>query len=335
MHIEKADVTKVAVRSPMTCETLRGVCQHCYGIDLTTNALVDLGEAVGTIAAQAIGEPGTQLTMNTKHAGGTASVGGDVTQGLPRVEEVFEKRVPKIPAMSSKTDGFVVEIRIEGREKIIVITPDMGSKNATKKRENIEYPVHYRRTVLVAQGESVKQGQLLTDGSAELPEILKYGGEHAVREYVIAETSKIYELQGVMIARKHIELIVKQMLSRVKITNPGDSTFTVSDILEEWVFVDTNNTLKAEGKELAKADTMIMGITEVSLSRKSFLSAASFQNTTRILINASVRGSQDVLSGLKERVIIGRLIPAGTGFVGSKKHAMIDALKPVERNASS
>ncbi len=335
MHIEKADVTKVTVRSPMTCETLRGVCQHCYGIDLTTNALVDLGEAVGTIAAQAIGEPGTQLTMNTKHAGGTASVGGDVTQGLPRVEEVFEKRVPKIPAMISKTDGFVVEIRIEGREKIIVVTPDMGSKNATKKRENIEYPVHYRRTVLVAQGESVKQGQLLTDGSAELPEILKYGGEHAVREYVIAETSKIYELQGVMIARKHIELIVKQMLSRVKITNPGDSAFTVSDILEEWVFVDTNNRLKAEGKELAKADTMIMGITEVSLSRKSFLSAASFQNTTRILINASVRGSQDVLSGLKENVIVGRLIPAGTGFVGSKKHTMIDALKPAERNASS
>ena len=326
MQIEKAVVNEVVVRSPMACETLRGVCQHCYGIDLTTNALVDLGEAVGTVAAQAIGEPGTQLTMNTKHAGGAASVGGDVTQGLPRVEEVFEKRAPKIPSTVSKTDGVVVEIRTEGRDKIIIVAPDAGSKNATKKRDNIEYPVHYRRTVMVSEGDTVKQGQLITDGSAELPEILKYGGEHAVQEYIITETSKIYELQGVMIARKHIELIVKQMLSRVKITAPGDSTFTVGDVVEEWVYVDANNVLKAEGREVAKADTLIMGITEVSLSRKSFLSAASFQNTTRILINAAVRGSQDVLSGLKENVIIGRLIPAGTGFPGSRKHAMLEAL---------
>jgi len=335
MQIEKAQVSEVIVRSPMTCETLRGVCQHCYGIDLTTNALVDLGEAVGTVAAQAIGEPGTQLTMNTKHAGGAASVGGDVTQGLPRVEEVFEKRAPKIPATISKTDGLVTEIRTEGREKIIVVAPEMGAKNATKKRDNIEYPVHYRRSVLVSEGDSVKQGQLLTDGSAELPDILKYGGEHAVQEYVIAETSRIYELQGVMIARKHIELIVKQMLSRVKITAPGDSTFTVGDVVEEWVFVDANNNLRAENKELAKADTLIMGITEVSLSRKSFLSAASFQNTTRILINAAVRGSQDVLSGLKENVIIGRLIPAGTGFAGSKKHAMVEAITPHDHEVTS
>jgi len=176
----------------------------------------------------------------------------------------------------------------------------------------------------------VKQGQLLTDGSAELPEILKYGGEHNVQEYVIAETSRIYELQGVTIARKHIELIVKQMLSRVKVTNPGDSTFTVGDVVEEWIFVDANNALKEAGKELAKADTLIMGITEVSLSRKSFLSAASFQNTTRILINAAVKGSQDMLSGLKENVIIGRLIPAGTGFAGSRKQAMVDGAKQPE-----
>ena len=212
MTIEKSDVDSLVVRSPMTCETLRGVCQQCYGIDLTTNKLVDLGEAVGTVAAQAIGEPGTQLTMNTKHAGGAASVGGDVTQGLPRVEEVFEKRTPKIPASVSHTDGMVVEIRTEGREKIIVIVPEAGTKTASKKKDSLEYAVHYRRTVLVSVGESVKQGQLLTDGSAELPEIFKYGGEEAVQEYVITETSKIYELQGVTIARKHIELIVKQML---------------------------------------------------------------------------------------------------------------------------
>ncbi|MBX9906923.1 DNA-directed RNA polymerase subunit beta' [Patescibacteria group bacterium] len=327
---KREDIAAVSVRSPMTCETLRGICQQCYGIDLTTNHLVDLGEAVGTVAAQAIGEPGTQLTMNTKHAGGTASVGGDVTQGLPRVEEVFEKRAPKIPATVSVAEGIVTDIRTEGREKIIVVAPDMGAKGAPKKKDNIEYPVHYRRTVLVSVGETVKQGQLITDGSAELPEILKYGGEHAVQEYIIAETSKLYELQGVTIARKHIELIVKQMLSRLKITNAGDSHFTVGDVIEEWIFVDANNKLKEEGREPAKGDLLILGITEVSLTRKSFLSAASFQNTTRILINAAVRGSRDMLTGLKENVIIGRLIPAGTGFPGSKKYDMVEALRPAD-----
>ena len=323
LSVEQASVSAVSVRSPMACKTLRGVCQQCYGVDLTTNKLVDLGEAVGTVAAQAIGEPGTQLTMNTKHAGGTASVGGDVTQGLPRVEEVFEKRAPKIPAIVSKTDGVVTEILTTGRDKTIVVTPEVGATAASKKRDNIEYPVHYRRTVLVREGESVKQGQLLTDGSAILSEIFKYGGEHALQEYIIAETSKLYELQGVTIARKHIELIVKQMLSRYKVTGPGDSQYTVGDIVEEWHLEKTNQDLKAEGKEPAKADKLVLGITEVSLTRKSFLSAASFQNTTRVLINAAVRGSEDRLVGLKENVIIGRLIPAGTGFPGSAKHKMI------------
>ena len=323
LSVEQASVSAVSVRSPMACKTLRGVCQQCYGVDLTTNKLVDLGEAVGTVAAQAIGEPGTQLTMNTKHAGGTASVGGDVTQGLPRVEEVFEKRAPKIPAIVSKTDGVVTEILTTGRDKTIVVTPEVGATAASKKRDNTEYPVHYRRTVLVREGESVKQGQLLTDGSAILSEIFKYGGEHALQEYIIAETSKLYELQGVTIARKHIELIVKQMLSRYKITSPGDSQYTVGDVVEEWHLEKTNQDLKAEGKEPAKADKLVLGITEVSLTRKSFLSAASFQNTTRVLINAAVRGSEDRLVGLKENVIIGRLIPAGTGFPGSAKHKMI------------
>ena len=321
--IEKSDIATVVVRSPMTCKTLRGVCQQCYGIDLTTNKLVDIGEAVGTVAAQAIGEPGTQLTMNTKHAGGAASVGGDVTQGLPRVEEVFEKRAPKIPAVISKTDGIVTDIRTEGKEKVIVVAPTLGSKYATKKNDNIEYPVHFRRVVTIATGDSVKQGQLLTDGSVHLPDLFKYAGEQATQEYIINETNKIYELQGVTIARKHIELIVKQMMSRVKITNMGDSHFTVGDVVEEWNFVKTNNDLKEAGKEPAKADKLILGITETSLSRKSFLSAASFQNTTRVLINAAVRGSEDKLTGLMENVIIGRLIPAGTGFKGSNKYEMI------------
>ncbi|USN88066.1 MAG: DNA-directed RNA polymerase subunit beta' [Candidatus Nomurabacteria bacterium] len=325
--VEESTCESVVVRSPMTCKTLRGVCQHCYGIDLSTNQLVDIGEAVGTVAAQAIGEPGTQLTMNTKHAGGAASQGGDVTQGLPRVEEVFEKRQPKIPAVVSKCEGQVVGIRTEGREKVIVVAPDMTAKGAPKKKDNIEYEVHYRRVVAVSKGDTVKAGQLLTDGSALLPELFKFGGQEITQDYIISEVNKIYELQGVTIARKHIELIVKQMMSRVKITSSGESPFTVGDVVEEWIFVEENNKLKEAGKEVAKAEKLILGITETSLSRKSFLSAASFQNTTRVLINAAVKGSHDNLAGLMENVIIGKLIPAGSGFEGSRKYEMIEKME--------
>ncbi len=321
--VEATTCESVEVRSPMTCKTLRGVCQQCYGIDLTKNALVDIGEAVGTIAAQAIGEPGTQLTMNTKHAGGAASVGGDVTSGLPRVEEVFEKRQPKIPAVISKCEGLVVDVRTEGREKIVVVAPDMTAKGAPKKKDNIEYAAHYRRMVLVSKGDTVVSGQFLTDGSALLPELFKFGGQEITQDYIISEVNKIYELQGVTIARKHIELIVKQMMSRMKITASGESRFTVGEVIEEWIIVEENEKLKLEGKELAKGDRLILGITETSLSRKSFLSAASFQNTTRVLINAAVKGSNDTLSGLMENVIIGKLIPAGSGFKGSEKYDMI------------
>ncbi len=327
LAVEESTAEAVVVRSPMTCKTLRGVCQHCYGIDLTTNKLVDIGEAVGTVAAQAIGEPGTQLTMNTKHAGGAASVGGDVTQGLPRVEEVFEKRAPKIPAVVSHCEGQVVDIRTEGREKVIVVAPDMSAKGAPKKKDNIEYEVHYRRVVTVSKGDTVHSGQLLTDGSALLPELFKFGGQEVTQDYIISEVNKIYELQGVTIARKHIELIVKQMMSRVRITASGESHFTVGDVVEEWIMVETNNKLKEEGREPAKAERLILGITETSLSRKSFLSAASFQNTTRVLINAAVRGSHDNLAGLMENVIIGKLIPAGSGFKGSKKFEMIEGME--------
>ena len=325
--VEGTTCDSVEVRSPMTCKTLRGVCQQCYGIDLTKNALVDIGEAVGTVAAQAIGEPGTQLTMNTKHAGGAASLGGDVTQGLPRVEEVFEKRAPKIPATVCKYEGLVTDIRTEGREKIIVVTPDMNAKGAPKKPDNTEYPVHYRRVVTISKGDTVVSGQLITDGSALLPELFKFGGQEVTQDYIISEVNKIYELQGVTISRKHIELIVKQMMSRMKITSRGESRFTIGEVVEEWIIVEENEKLKAEGKELAKGDRLILGITETSLTRKSFLSAASFQNTTRVLINAAVKGSNDTLSGLMENVIIGKLIPAGSGFKGSKKYDMIADLQ--------
>jgi DNA-directed RNA polymerase subunit beta' len=325
--VEGTTCESVIVRSPMTCKTLRGVCQQCYGIDLTKNKLVDIGEAVGTVAAQAIGEPGTQLTMNTKHAGGAASVGGDVTSGLPRVEEVFEKRQPKIPAVISKCEGLVTDIRTEGREKIIVVTPDMTAKGAPKKKDNIEYAVHYRRVVTVSKGDTIYSGQMITDGSALLPELFKFGGQEVTQDYIISEVNKIYELQGVTIARKHIELIVKQMMSRMKITSRGESRFTVGEVIEEWIMVEENEMLKAQGKELAKGDRLILGITETSLSRKSFLSAASFQNTTRVLINAAVKGSNDTLSGLMENVIIGKLIPAGSGFKGSEKYKMIEEMQ--------
>jgi DNA-directed RNA polymerase subunit beta' len=325
--VEETTCESAVLRSPMTCKTLRGVCQHCYGIDLTTNSLVDIGEAVGTVAAQAIGEPGTQLTMNTKHAGGAASVGGDLTQGLPRVEEVFEKRQPKIPALICKYEGVVVGIRTEGREKIIVVAPDMTAEGAPKKKDNNEYEVNYRRMAMVSKGDSVVRGQFLSDGSALLPELFKLGGQEITQDYIISEVNKIYELQGVTISRKHIELIVKQMMSRVKVTHRGDSKFTIGEVIEEWIMVDANTKLKEEGKELAKGDRLIMGITETSLSRKSFLSAASFQNTTRVLINAAVKGSSDNLSGLMENVIIGKLIPAGSGFAGSNKFKMIEELR--------
>ena len=326
LAVEESTCESVVVRSPMTCKTLRGVCQQCYGVDLTTNHLVDIGEAVGTIAAQAIGEPGTQLTMNTKHAGGTSAVGGDVTQGLPRVEEVFEKRLPKIPAVISKTDGFISEIRTEGKEKVIVVVPAKDAKYAPKKADVIEYEVSPRRVIKVSKGEEVVGGQLLTDGSAYLPDMFKYGTRIQTQDYIISEINKIYELQGVTISRKHIELIVKQMMSRVKITASGDSHFTPGEVVEEWIFFEANEELKAAGKDIAKADKLIMGITESSLSRKSFLSAASFQNTTRVLINAAVKGSHDNLAGLMENVIIGKLIPAGTGFKGSKKAEMIETV---------
>jgi len=323
LAIEETTCESVVVRSPMTCATLRGVCQKCYGVDQTTNEMVDIGEAVGTVAAQAIGEPGTQLTMNTKHLGGTSAQGGDVTQGLPRVEEVFEKRQPKIPAIISKTNGVVTEIKRDGKKRVIVVTPEKGAEYAKKNGENLEYEVHFRRVVMVVKGDTVTAGQLMTDGSAHLPDLFKFGGKEMTQDYIISEINKIYELQGVTIARKHIELIVKQMMSRLKITDAGDSHFTPGDVVEEWIVVEANEELKKDGKEPAKGDKVILGITETSLSRKSFLAAASFQNTTRVLINAAVRGSEDTLSGLMENVIIGRLIPAGTGYKGSNKNEMI------------
>ncbi|MDP6527452.1 MAG: DNA-directed RNA polymerase subunit beta' [Candidatus Pacebacteria bacterium] len=318
-------VEAVILRSPMTCRTPHGICKKCYGADISTNELVEIGEAIGTVAAQAIGEPGTQLTMRTFHTGGTASVGGDITQGLPRVEEVFERRQPKNPAAIAHISGTVSEIRDEGKEKILVLLPDGTSK--TTKKKDLEYPIHFLRMLLVKVGDKVEKGQFLTDGSANLEEHFKFAGKEATQEYIISETSRIYELQGVTISRKHIEVIIRQMFSRRKIKQSGDTEFSVGDMVEEFDLLAENKRVKGEGGEQAVADALLLGIMEVSLSRKSFLSASSFQNTTRVLINAAVKGGVDKLRGLKENVIIGRLIPAGTGYEGSPKNEKVAELK--------
>jgi DNA-directed RNA polymerase subunit beta' len=320
--IESKGVTEVSVRSPLTCKTLRGVCVKCYGADLGKHKVVDLGEAVGTIAAQAIGEPGTQLTMRTFHAGGTASVGGDITSGLPRVEEVFENRMPKNPAIITHVDGTVSEIIKNDKEKTIVILPDVSSK----VKDKIEYLVSAARMVLVKTGDTVKKGELLTDGSVDVDELYKYAGKDAAQNYIIREISKPYELQGETVSRKHIEVIVKQMFSRRKIKDAGNTSLSRGDVVEPVDLFLANEAAKEKGGEEAKSEELLMGITEVSLSRRSFLSAASFQHTTRVLIASAIRGSDDTLIGLKENVIIGRLIPAGTGFEGSPKHDMIKKL---------
>ncbi|HET8581078.1 MAG TPA: DNA-directed RNA polymerase subunit beta' [Candidatus Paceibacterota bacterium] len=325
--IEAAHISSAVIRSPMTCRTLRGVCQLCYGNDLSTGELVDLGEAVGVVAAQAIGEPGTQLTMRTFHTGGVAAAGGDITAGLPRVEEIFECRTPKASASIARVSGVVTSIeRVEG-EQVITILPETASKTGKAAKRDTEYHALPGRQLLVRVGSPVEKGDFLTDGSADPTELFAYAGKTAAQEYIIAEITRIYELQGVTISRKHLEIIVKQMFSRIKITAPGDTGFALGDVVEEADFEVQNRAAKEAGTELAKGKTLVLGIGEVSLSRASFLSAVSFQNTTRKLTEAAVSGAEDPLVGLKENVIIGRLIPAGTGFAGSRKKAMIDELE--------
>ena len=321
--IDQADIENVAVRSPLTCKTLHGICSKCYGMDLGKGTLIDVGEAVGTIAAQAIGEPGTQLTMRTFHAGGAASAGGDITQGLPRVEEIFEKRRPKNPAVIATVAGTVSSVKDFGKEKIITVIPDIEYKGKSKKSGEIEYVFNPKRMAYVKAGDKITKGQMLTDGSADIDEIFEFAGKDKAIEYIITEVSKPYELQGAAVARKHIEIIVKQMFSKKFVVKPGASDLCKGDILDELDLKTENEKIKESNGEPIEAELMVMGITESSLSRRSFLSAASFQHTVRILINAAIKGTEDSLRGLKENVIIGRVIPAGTGFKGSKKYQMI------------
>ncbi|MFC1595119.1 DNA-directed RNA polymerase subunit beta' [Patescibacteria group bacterium] len=315
--IDELGIDSVFIRSPITCKTWKGICKKCYGYDLGHNKEVDLGEAVGIVAAQAIGEPGTQLTMRTFHTGGVAEAGrADITMGLPRVEEIFEARIPKSRAIIAECDGEIINIEEKDREKTIEFLKDEdSSKKKTKKEDKlVSYTAPFGRMVLVKKGDKIKSGTQLTDGSIELKELHAAGGKEAVQRYILKEVSKMYILQGAAINQKHIEVMTRQMFSRVRIKDPGTTNFAEGEIIDKRVFYEENDTVEREGGTPAKESELLMGITKVSLTTSSFLSAASFQETSRVLIRAALEGREDHLIGLKENVIIGNLIPAGTGY---------------------
>ncbi len=359
--IEKSTIDAVRVRTVLHCKTFWGICQACYGLDLARGNMVKLGEPVGVIAAQSIGEPGTQLTMKTFHKGGVA--GEDITSGLPRVEEIFEARNPKGQATLAESTGVVTvkqapgkhliritpaelkitEYDLEGKIAAVktgmkvapgdVLATDEKGKHAVKAKAagtvhvtkakiklteegtgDKEYSIPNYHNLSVSTGDLVTVGQRLTEGSINLQEMLQLLGEGAVQRYIVAEIQSIYASQGQAIADKHIEVIIRQMFSRVMVEEPGDSLFVTGDIVTKMSVVEENTGLETAGKVQATYTQLLLSITKISTSSDSFLSAASFQDTTRVLINAATRGKLDKLRGLKENVIIGRLIPVGTGF---------------------
>ncbi|UER53587.1 DNA-directed RNA polymerase subunit beta' [Kineosporiaceae bacterium SCSIO 59966] len=299
-------VTEVKVRSVLTCESRVGTCARCYGRSLATGKLVDIGEAVGIISAQSIGEPGTQLTMRTFHVGGVASEGGDITHGLPRVAELFEARTPKGVAPIAEVAGRV-QVDDTERTRRLVITPDDGS-------EEVAYPLARRARLLVEDGDHVAVGQQLVAGSVDPKQVLRILGPRAVQKHLVDEVQEVYRSQGVGIHDKHIEVIVRQMLRRVTIIDSGDSNLLPGELVERSRFEEENRRVVAEGGQPAAGRPELMGITKASLATESWLSAASFQETTRVLTEAALHGRSDPLLGLKENVIIGKLIPAGTGL---------------------
>jgi DNA-directed RNA polymerase subunit beta' len=301
-----AGVDEIKVRSVLTCDSRFGTCARCYGRSLATSKLVDIGEAVGIIAAQSIGEPGTQLTMRTFHTGGAASDGGDITHGLPRVVELFEARTPKGVSPISAATGRVRIDESDKAKKVIVI-PDDGS-------EELEYPVSKRAKLVVEDGQTVTAGDLILVGKPDPKEVLRIRGPRQVQIHLTDEVQEVYRSQGVSIHDKHIEVIVRQMLKRVVIVEQAESTFLTGELVERSAYESDNRRLVAEGGKPASARPELMGITKASLATESWLSAASFQETTRVLTDAAINGKRDPLLGLKENVIIGKLIPAGTGL---------------------
>ncbi len=301
--ITKAGITSVNIRSVLTCRTRHGICIKCYGRNLATGRMVDIGEAVGIIAAQSIGEPGTQLTMRTFHTGGVA--GDDITQGLPRVEELFEARRPKGQALIADADGVVVAKEVKGRREL-EITAESG--------EHFNYQVPYGARLRVRPGQAVTAGDELTEGSVNPHDMLKIKGIHGVQVYLLQQVQHVYRLQGVDINDKHIEVMVRQMLRKLKVDDPGDSSFLPGGMIDMFEFEEESRRVKAANGQPPTGRTVLLGITKTSLATDSFLSAASFQETTRVLAEATIKGKLDPLLGLKENVIIGKLVPAGTGM---------------------
>jgi DNA-directed RNA polymerase subunit beta' len=364
-NLIQAGVTQVKVRSVLTCQAREGVCRLCYGRNLATGKLVEIGEAVGVIAAQSIGEPGTQLTMRTFHTGGVA--GMDITQGLPRVEELFEARIPKGKAIISEIDGEVEIIRTETARKVKVTSRDVydvpyvltgkmqplvESGTAVQEGQDIakgpgengeeqvlrsrasgmarvergqiiirstdeewrEYPIPHGSRVNVQNSQRIKAGQQITEGSISPQELLHILGREAVQTYLVEEVQKVYRSQGVDINDKHIEVIIRQMMRKVRIDSAGDTDLLPGEIVSQWEYEEANAKVLAEGGDPAVAQTVLLGLIKAALNTASWLSAASFQETTRVLTEAAISGKVDRLRGLKENVIIGKLIPAGTGL---------------------
>ena len=302
--VEKAGVKEVLIRTVLTCRSEIGICSKCYGANMASGRSVRIGESVGIIAAQSIGEPGTQLTMRTFHTGGIA--GDDITQGLPRVEELFEARKPKGLAIIAEFAGTVTLNDTKKKREVIITNPTTG--------EVKDYLIPYGSRIKVYDGDYIEAGDEITEGSVNPHDILKIKGLRGVQDYMIQEVQRVYRLQGVEINDKHIEVIVRQMLKRVKIEENGDTDFLPGSLVDWLTFENTNEALEKEGKEPAKGSRVLLGITKASLATDSFLSAASFQETTRVLTEAAIKGKVDPLIGLKENVIIGKLIPAGTGM---------------------
>ncbi len=302
--LNKMGRKSIRIRTVLTCRSKSGICAKCYGANLATGKPVEVGEAVGTIAAQSIGEPGTQLTMRTFHTGGVA--GGDITQGLPRVEELFEARKPKGLAILTEIPG-VVEIRDTKKKKEVIVTDNENAQSKT-------YLIPYGSRLKVTDGQVLEAGDVLTEGSINPHDLLKIKGVKAVQEYMISEVQRVYRLQGVEINDKHIEMIVHQMMKKERVNEAGDSRFIPGTTVDRLDFEDENERLIAEGKVPAEGKRTMLGITKASLATDSFMSAASFQETTKVLTEAAINGKIDHLIGLKENVIIGKLIPAGTGM---------------------
>ena len=313
--IVAAGIKEVQIRSVLTCKSENGVCRKCYGANMATGNLVDIGEAVGVIAAQSIGEPGTQLTMRTFHTGGVA--GGDITQGLPRVEELFEARKPRGQAVITEIGG-VVSISDNKKKREVIVTPEVG--------ESAVYPIAYGSRIKVQDGQTIEAGDELTEGSINPADILKIKGIKGVQSYLLKEVQMVYRMQGVEISDKHLEVIIRQMLRKCRIDDAGETNMLTGEMVDIFRFEAENEKAVKEGKRPAIASRVLLGITKAALSTESFFSAASFQETTRVLTDAAIKGKVDPLVGLKENIIIGKLIPAGTGM---KRYKNVDAAKNI------